>query len=196
MCRPTDMKIGYTNAAGAPAHRLRRPLTRNRHADLAARRVRGRGRRLSGKAVLIRRGTCGSTEVAEAPRMQAPAVLLYNNAGGGSTRPSRRPGPQRRRSRSRRRDLGRGRRPIDGPIAAGPRRSIGPPDHLEVLNPPGGTDLRFSSYGLERSSCQAGHRRAGRTHPLDLPARGRGVRGCQRHIDGLAPCRRRGGITA
>ena len=40
-----------------------------------------------------------------------------------------------------------------------------------------------------RARPQAGHRRTGRSHPVDVSARGRGVRDDQRHLDGL-PARR------
>ena len=63
--------------------------------------------------------------------------------------------------------------------------------------PTGGLISSFSSYGpAARSQLQARHRRAGRHHPIDAAARTGRIRKPERHLDGVAARRRRGGAAA
>ena len=141
----------------------------------------------TGMIVLIRRGTCGFYQKARLAQLGgASAVALYNNCNPNCGRfsptvaigpgadglavtipwsPST--GPQGHR------DPQRDRRWC--PDVELDERTRQPPE------PTGGTISSFSSFGLGgRAAAQAGHRRAGRSHPLDVPARARHVRHDQR----------------
>ncbi len=199
--RPPDrLQPGHRRAAAADsgslpdgAHRHGRP----RAADACDGDRRSAGS-LTGKVVLIRRGTCGFYEKAlNAQNARRGGVVLYNNVAG-ALNPTVAAGTPRRHHDSGGRDLRHRGRADRQP----PRRRPGDMTWTDQTcqrsrTPTGGL---ISSLQLvrpaRRPDAQAGHRRAGRVHPLDLSDRAGRLRHDQRHLDGLAARGGGGGAAA
>ena len=144
---------------------------------------------LTGRAVLIRRGTCAfHLKSLNAQNAGAAAVVLYNNVAGALS-------PDRGRNAADHHPCGgdhgcersnprcphrRGADDADVDDRAG---DVPQPDrrpHLQLQLVWHGSDAR----------AEAGHRCAWRFDPLDVSARGRRLRHDQRDVDGVAACGR------
>jgi subtilisin family serine protease len=152
---PDNMPIGYTAASGAPAAPTSGSLPMDRtgtttstadacNAPIAA--------NMTGKAVLIRRGTCGFYEKARRAQVAgASAVVLYNNAAGFVTpnvapvagivdgQPVTIPVVMVTQSKG---------ALLNGRIAGGPTTMTWTATTATEANPTGGLISSFSSYGL------------------------------------------------
>ncbi len=190
---PDGRQVGYFQAAGAPtapisgSFPLARTGTATSAADACDPLPAGS---LTGKVALIRRGTCGfHIKALNAQNAGAAGVLIYNNVAGlqsitvAGTPAITIPVVS---------ILAAEGVVINNRIAAGPTTLTWADLVVPVPNVSGNLISGFSSYGLNPDARhQARPRRSGRLHLLDDPARAGRPRPQQRHLDGLAACRRR-----